>query len=119
MDFTLLILLILFPIFMIIIACRLVGYYLSDDFAQGYYMGKIAFVAILIYSPHLIGVLYHCCRVRNLLLSFGCCQCWRVGNMRNRHRVLQKNPFYLYLVRRVCINRSSAVYRATLHRVLL
>ncbi|OAO13185.1 LMBR1 integral membrane family protein [Blastocystis sp. ATCC 50177/Nand II] len=44
MDFTLLILLILFPIFTILIACRLVGYYLSDDFAHGYYMGKIAFV---------------------------------------------------------------------------
>lgn len=119
MDFTLLILLILFPIFTILIACRLVGYYLSDDFAHGYYMGKIAFVAIPIDSSHRIGVLYHCCRVRYLLLPVGCRQCWRVGDMRNRHRVVQEDPFYLHLVRCLRVDRSPAVRRAPLHRVLL
>mgnify|MGYP006967685451 CR=1 FL=1 len=43
-DITLLILLILFPVFTIIIGCRLVSYYLSDDFSKGFYWGKFVFV---------------------------------------------------------------------------
>ena len=43
-DITLLILLILFPVFVIIIGWRLVTYYLSDDFSKGFWWGKIVFV---------------------------------------------------------------------------
>lgn len=43
-DITLLILLILFPVFTILIGWRLMYYYLSDDFAKGFYAGKIVFV---------------------------------------------------------------------------
>ncbi|KAK8827382.1 hypothetical protein WA538_003345 [Blastocystis sp. DL] len=43
-DITLLILLILFPVFTIIIGCRLVSYYLSDDFSKGFYWGKFVFI---------------------------------------------------------------------------
>lgn len=43
-DVTLIILLVLFPVFTILIGWRLMYYYLSDDFSKGYYAGKIAFV---------------------------------------------------------------------------
>ena len=50
-DLTLLILLILFPVFTIIIGCRLVSYYLSDDFSKGFYWGKFVFVELYRWNP--------------------------------------------------------------------
>ena len=47
MDITVLILLILFPVFVIVIGWRLIAYYLSDDFQKGYWLGKISFVSDL------------------------------------------------------------------------
>ena len=75
-DITLLILLILFPVFTIIIGWRLIGYYISDDFAKGFYMGKIVFVMCTDDRANQIVDIYHGCLFCCMLFPDRCCERW-------------------------------------------
>ena len=119
MDITLLILLILFPIFIIIIGWRLIAYYLSDDFSKGYYMGKIAFVAFSYYWIDRIDGLHHSGDYCDLFLPAGCCERRRVCQLWRWCGVLQQNSLHDDLVHDLRSDCRAALHRAALHRVLL